>query len=55
MLSPVRGARLILELKKGMIGNQGKYSAIGAFGRVAGRKIGRVNQNTRDLSFRAKR
>jgi hypothetical protein len=44
MLFPARGAGIILELKKGMIGNQGKFDTIGAFRRVASRIIGKVHR-----------
>jgi hypothetical protein len=45
MLSPARGAEVILELKKGMIGNQGKIDTIAPSDGIASRIIGKVNQN----------
>jgi hypothetical protein len=45
MLSPARGAEVILELKKGMIDNQGKIDTIAPSDGIASRIIGKVNQN----------
>jgi hypothetical protein len=45
MQSPARGAEVILELKKGMIGNQGKIDTIDPSDGTASRIIGKVNQN----------
>jgi len=43
MPSPARGAGIIIELKKGLAGKQGKYGKIGAPGNVASGIIRRVH------------
>jgi hypothetical protein len=47
MLFPARGAGIILELKKGMIDNQGKFDTISASGRATSRIIRKVNLNNK--------